>query len=1023
MDRETLYRIGMYGAAVLVGATTSAIAAPATVAITGTSLSGVVGGMLANDLGALNDAHYLNRPPDLRNAHLTRATGRAIAIVILTVKQDKQKGRSRDFAIALEGLAQAAQTDWENITQDILEQSSLPALDETQLARQYFSTAAEDFDSLQTKTLEKWQDWLPVLEKLKEKAPRRMKSRHVLSLRAIKPQDFEHLAQELHQLFPKAIREVLKRDFAQGKEAFAGMIFDLLGNLTQEVKAIRNSSNLSAAEAEKLDAMLRQLQQYEKREFKALAEQVKSVSDRVVDSVIQEIAKAHEQTRAIVEQEHEQTRETVIQGHQETQETVVREADRIIDEFRQTAPNRPRNPQAPPTNLSLYRRAVAKFVGRDTAISELTKLLQSSETVAIAAAVSGMGGLGKTELAWQWADWQHQQGNFPGGVVWLDMAAGNPGEQLILFCQTEFAVELPDFPTLAERIAYCWQHWQEWRTGEVLIVLDDVARDRDAEKLHWFQPGKSQFRVLWTTRENWSGVKQYPLDKLSEAAAGELLASYLDAKRLEDEPEAVAQLLAWFEGLPLGLELAARYLALDEFLPIADYVRKLSLTHESLENNIEMPYPHGVEAALALSWARLADAEARILALYLGLYGAAPIPLTDEQQTAWRKPLRQLTNLHLLEREAADLVRLHPLVRQFFQAQLTVELSPEEADELRREVAGVIVEQGKQIPYSFTMAQAREFAPWIPHLEEVAQVLLPWVADEDVISPLSALVQYYYGQGLYASAEPWSQQCLAVARERLGNQHPDTATALNNLALLYESQGRYSEAEPLYTEAIAIKRESLPPNHPSLAISLNNLAELYYSQGKYSEAEPLYTEALAIDRESLPPNHPDLAIDLNNLALLYESQGKYSEAEPLYTEAIAIDRESLPPNHPQLARHLNNLAGLYYSQGRYSEAEPLYTEAIAIKRESLPPNHPSLASHLNNLAGLYYSQGKYSEAEPLYLEAITIFWQGLGEDHPNTQTVLNHVIIFYQTALAAGLPDTDLRQHPLGDLILSRLES
>jgi tetratricopeptide (TPR) repeat protein len=760
-----------------------------------------------------------------------------------------------------------------------------------------------------------------------------------------------------------------------------------------------------------------------------------------------------------------------------------------------------------PTNLLRYRRAVPKFVGRDTAMQELGRLLSEAETVAIAAAVSGMGGLGKTELAWQWAQQQYQQGNFPGGVVWLDMAAGNPGEQLILFCQAELAVELPDYPTVAERIAYCWQHWQEWRTGEVLIVLDDVARDRDAEKLHWFQPGKSQFRVLWTTREQWTGIKQYPLDKLSEAAARELLASYLDAKRLENEPEAVAQLLAWFEGLPLGLELAARYLALDEFLPIADYVRELNLTHESLENNIEMPYPHGVEAALALSWARLADAEARILALRLGLYGAAPIPLTNEQQTAWRKPLRQLTNLHLLEREAADLVRLHPLVRQFFQAQLAVELSPEEADELRRGVAGVIVEQGKQFPSVFTMAQAREFAPWIPHLEEVAEVLLPWAADEDAISPFSALVHYYYGQGLYSSAEPWSQQCIMVVRERLDTQHPDTATALNNLANLYRSQGKYSQAESLYTEALAIDRESLPPNHsslgshlnnlaglyesqgkysqaeslyteaidivrkslplnhPDLATHLNNLANLYQSQGKYSQAELLYTEALAIDRESLPPNHPDLATHLNNLASLYRSQEKYSEAEPLYTEALAIVRENLPPNHPDLATHLNNLASLYQSQGKYSEAEPLYTEALAIDRENLPPHHPNLARdlnnlaslyrsqekdsqaeplytealaivrenlpphhpnlaiHLNNLAYLYKSQGKYSQAEPLYLEAIAIFWQSLGAEHPNTQTVLENIVIFYQTALPAGLPDTHLRQHPLGNLILSRLES
>jgi tetratricopeptide (TPR) repeat protein len=356
-----------------------------------------------------------------------------------------------------------------------------------------------------------------------------------------------------------------------------------------------------------------------------------------------------------------------------------------------------------------------------------------------------------------------------------------------------------------------------------------------------------------------------------------------------------------------------------------------------------MRYPDGVEAAIAVSWARLnpetEDGQAALrLALRLALFGAAPIPVLADWKQAWRQPLQRLVGLNLVDRDRVA-VALHPLVRQFVRGRLAVELSEEEGEQLRREVAAAIVEQGKQIEYPFTMAQAREYAPWIPHLEEVAAGLLAWVVDDDVTKPLSALDNYYDGQGLYELAEPWSKQCVAVARERLGDRHVDTATALNNLALLYESQG------------------------------------------KYEAAEPLYREALAIDRESLPANHPGLATHLNNLAMLYKVQGKYEEAEPLYREALAIDRESLPANHPQLASHLNNLAKF-----------------------------------------LYTSQEKYEEAEPLFLDALEICINSLGDDHPLTQKIRGNVIDFYQTALAAGHPDTRLRNHPLGDLIRSRLQ-
>ncbi|MBE9216352.1 tetratricopeptide repeat protein [Plectonema cf. radiosum LEGE 06105] len=65
----------------------------------------------------------------------------------------------------------------------------------------------------------------------------------------------------------------------------------------------------------------------------------------------------------------------------------------------------------------------------------------------------------------------------------------------------------------------------------------------------------------------------------------------------------------------------------------------------------------------------------------------------------------------------------------------------------------------------------------------------------------TGLANFYEGQGLYALAEPWRQQCVSVAKSRLGENHPHVATSLNNLAQLYRSQGKYEAAEPLYIQA------------------------------------------------------------------------------------------------------------------------------------------------------------------------------------------------------------------------------
>lgn len=246
------------------------------------------------------------------------------------------------------------------------------------------------------------------------------------------------LAQELHKQFPKAIREVLKRDFAQGEEAFAGMVFDLLGNLT--------------AGQQQLAQQLTELRQQTASLSQILADQLTRDLQRLEGIVIEE----SETIRKTVEDEHEKTRAE------------------IIREIRQPQPPSRQNPN-PPSNLARYRRTVPKFVGREVALAELSALFADVDQVAIAAALSGMGGLGKTELAWQWAQQEYEAGTFPGGVVWLDMVAGNPAEQLLLFYQTEFQQPVPEeLPTLAQRLAivgsigpsrgrccWCWMTWCE----------------------------------------------------------------------------------------------------------------------------------------------------------------------------------------------------------------------------------------------------------------------------------------------------------------------------------------------------------------------------------------------------------------------------------------------------------------------------------------------------------------------------------------------------------------------------------
>jgi tetratricopeptide (TPR) repeat protein len=260
-----------------------------------------------------------------------------------------------------------------------------------------------------------------------------------------------------------------------------------------------------------------------------------------------------------------------------------------------------------------------------------------------------------------------------------------------------------------------------------------------------------------------------------------------------------------------------------------------------------------------------------------------------------------------------------------------------------------------------------------------------------LIKTLNGLASLYHTQGKYRKAEELYQRALSICEQVLGSEHPDTASNLNNLASLYHTQKKYEQAEWLYQRALSIYKQVLGPKHPNTANSLNNLASLYHTQGKYEQAEALYLHVLAIREQELGARHPSTANSLNDLAELYRAQGKYREAERLYQRALSIRKQVVGSKHPSTASSLNNLASLYYTQGRYGEAERLYQHALSICEQVLGAKHPSTADSLNNLAELYRAQGKYREAERLYQRVLSIREQLFGARHLSTANSLNNL--------------------------------
>ncbi|MTJ28362.1 tetratricopeptide repeat protein [Aphanizomenon sp. UHCC 0183] len=711
------------------------------------------------------------------------------------------------------------------------------------------------------------------------------------------------------------------------------------------------------------------------------------------------------------------------------------------------------------TDILYYKNippnGVLQFVGREDEVQKLDELLQQQNGLKIAVIV-GMGGVGKTEFAKQYAlrhlqNCRENKSNISsGGVCWLDGRDGDIARQIVNFARSFLNLNPPEDWDIPTQLNYCWRNW---RTGEWLIVIDDVTGYGKIKP--YLPPESSSFTILLTRRENLGrSFLHLQLETLQPQPALDLLKSLVSAERIEQELEIAEKICSWLGYLPLGLELVGRYLDRDPDLSlktILSLLEKKRLRHTSIiKADATMTAKLGVNDAFELSWERL-DENAQELGCMLSLFALADIPWELVKKAYQNLPVLEnqeidldiveeargdLLDFNLLERTGQGSYRVHPLIREFLRDKRE---ESERVDSFKTGFVNAIVTIAKQIPEFLDIQHIQTFSPSTSHLIEVAkdENLRKFISENNLIWPFLGLGKFYISQGFYNTAELWIEKCLSIIEIHFGLEHSAllvilnylakiyqlqgrykeaqrlllqaleinqnsaeendlfTADSLNLLGVVYKSQGLYTEAEIRLTKALELRRILRGENHTEIASCLENLAGLYKAQCRYTEAEPLLLQALAIHQLILVEDHPHIASSFNNLSDLYRCQNRYQEAESLCLKALEKSQRLLGSENPNVAKILNNLAMIYQSQNRYQEAESVLSQCLEIKKRLFGSKHPDVATSLNNLANLYESQGRYQEAESIYLDTLELMKSLLDEENPNVALTMNNLAYLY----------------------------
>jgi tetratricopeptide (TPR) repeat protein len=257
----------------------------------------------------------------------------------------------------------------------------------------------------------------------------------------------------------------------------------------------------------------------------------------------------------------------------------------------------------------------------------------------------------------------------------------------------------------------------------------------------------------------------------------------------------------------------------------------------------------------------------------------------------------------------------------------------------------------------------------------------------DTLTSRNNLAYAYQAAGRVGEAIALYERTLADRELVLGESHPDTLDSRNNLGLAYRVAGRVGEAIALYERTLADRELVLGESHPDTLNSRNNLAEVYRASGRVADAVLLHERTLADRARVLGESHPRTLMSRNNLGLAYRVAGRVDEAIPLLERTLADSVRVLGESHPDTLMARNSLGLAYREGGQAREAVPLFERTLADTERMLGESHPNTLASQSNLASAYRATGRVREAIPLYEASLAGFERIFGTDHPSAVRV------------------------------------
>jgi len=570
------------------------------------------------------------------------------------------------------------------------------------------------------------------------------------------------------------------------------------------------------------------------------------------------------------------------------------------------------------------------FIGRTEEIDALEqKLFVEQECQKIA--VVGLGGVGKTQVALQFA-YSVLEKHPDVSVFWIHALSLETFEQacgevsgVLGLVGTENDKE--DVKELVQR------HLSTERAGRWMLIVDnadgmDVLEGSDGEQgiLDYLPESESGLTVFTTrdkqTADALASNSIVDVEKLGLVTASHLFKKMLTRKDLVYDETVIDELLQELDRLPLAITQAAAYVNCNP-ISVEGYLSLLRSTERDLifimskEMRDRTRYKHTANAVAKtwlVSFEQIVrqDADAADLLRYMSCIEWKAIPrsilpaiepearMTTAIGTLWSYSFITTRN----DSKTYDMHRLvHVAARVWLQQKgLTVETQKRALQHL------------SDIFPSDEHTNREIWREYIPHAVRIRDVKA--CEHIDVRGKLCLQVgRCLRVDGRIQDAVGWLKESRDL-RAGLSEDHPDRLISQGVLAIAYQANGQVKDAVRLLEHVVAIHKQVMAEDHPDRLASQHNLASAYQANGQVKDAVQLLEHVVAIHKQVLAEDHPDRLASQHSLDKAHQENrqlervdsqpfGQVDDHRAVSTSTMGstADLDNSLPRQPQSTKH------------------------------------------------------------------------------------------------------------------------